>query len=151
MNYYTALQRGMDKRWDYTRRNDGVIQAIGYCRGWSEETSEALIKEYGEDRGEMFYRAQEERRANQSCYHDDGHETKEKAQECYKLYLLDNRLQLDGTMSGQKRQCEFDGCDVWTQKFAEVSASRMFVLCDEHRTREVVSGLFEVGDSMGSY
>ena len=124
MNYYTALQRETDSKWDYTRRNDGVIHAIGYCSGGDR---------------------------HEKC-HEGGHETKEEAQDCYKEYLLDNELRLEGhELANSKRLCECDGCVVWTSKMAPISPTRSFVLCDEHRTREVVSGLFSVGESMGSY
>ena len=124
MNYYTALQRETSKKWDYTRRNGDSIHAIGYCSG--------------ADRGDK--------------YHNDGHETEGEAQKCYKEYLLDKELRLEGhELADTKRMCEHDGCEVWTSKMAEISPTRSFILCDEHRTREVVSGLFSVGESMGSY
>lgn len=31
MNYYDARQRQDNKRWDYTRMNDGHISPVGYC------------------------------------------------------------------------------------------------------------------------
>ena len=124
MNYYTALQRKTDKKWDYTRRNGDSIHAIGYCSGAA--------------RGDE--------------YHEVGHETEGQARECYKQYLLDNELRLEGQeLADSRRMCECDGCEVWTGKMAAISPTRSFILCDEHRTREVVSGLFSVGDSMSSY
>lgn len=42
-------------------------------------------------------------------------------------------------------------CDAWTQGLADVGGTT-FVLCDQHRTREIVTELFgTVGDSFGTY
>lgn len=81
-------------------------------------------------------------------YHTDGHETKEEAYVCYTEYLLDQRLRLDLTDSNQQEKCVV--CEEWTQGRAEVD-HRMFVLCDEHRTKEEITKLFKCGDSFGSY
>ena len=152
MNYYEPLQRQTDKCWDYTQRRDGRTWPIGYCRGWTEDTRDELVKEYGEDRGEMFYKAQEERRAHQDCYHKDGHESSEEACECYKNYLLDHDVRLDGGGSvDTQHRGEVEGCDAWTQKSASVGPTRRWNLCDDHRNLETVRGLFTVYTSFGSY
>lgn len=83
--------------------------------------------------------------------HKDGHETAVGAQECYKQYLLDRHLKLDQRMPGQQRRCQVKGCDAWTQKYASIGVLRMFILCDTHRTLEVVSSRFSVGSSTSSY
>lgn len=31
MNYYDARQRESDKKWDYTKMNDGKVWPVGYC------------------------------------------------------------------------------------------------------------------------
>lgn len=122
MNYYEPLQRQTDKRWDYTRRNDGQIWAIGYCAGGQEDP-----------------------------YHEDGHETPEEACECYKNYLLDNQVKLDfGTTEDTQHRCEMEGCEEWTQKVAMVS-HRTYNLCDDHRNVESLRELVSVGVSFGSY
>lgn len=84
------------------------------------------------------------------CREDGGHETEQEARDCYKRYLLDNRLRLDGDLEHTQKKCEFAGCDCWTSRYAEVDM-RMFSLCDEHRTREVVEKFFSVGESISSY
>lgn len=151
MNYYEALQRQTDKRWDYTRRNDGHVIPVGYCRGWDESTREELVEQHGTDRGEMFHQAQEERRVHQDRYHDDGHETAEEACECYKRYLLDNRVNFEfGTTEDTQHRCEVEGCENWTQKVAMVD-HRTYNLCDEHRNMEALEGLVVVGSSVSSY
>lgn len=151
MNYYEALQRETDKRWDYTQRRDGRTWPIGYCRGWDESPREDLLEQYGEDRGEMIHRAQEERRPHQARYHENGHETSEEACECYKSYLLDQHVRLDGAQTvDTQHRCEVDGCDEWTQKLASVE-HRSFHLCDGHRNLETLRELVVVGKSFGSY
>jgi hypothetical protein len=151
MNYYEPLQRQTDRRWDYTQRRDGRTWPVGYCRGWDESTREALVEQYGEDRGEMFHQAQEERRPHRDRYHEEGHETSEEACECYKRYLLDNRVNLEfGTSEDTQHRCEYDGCETWTQKLAMVD-HRSYHLCDDHRNVESLRELVVVGTSMGSY
>ena len=80
-----------------------------------------------------------------------GHDTKEGAYEHQTQYVLDN-ARYDGTDSQSKRQCQAEGCDEWTQHFAEVGMASIFFLCDQHRNREVVAKLYgTVGDSFGSW
>lgn len=131
MNYYAARQREKTKKWDYTCRNDGQIWPVGYCAGRLVD-----VMKVPEDKREP--------------YHEDGHETAEEAQECYKRYVLDNDLRLDSKMSGQQRRCEADGCEEWTQGLATIRGGQMFVLCDEHRNRETVEGMFSVGEIWSS-
>ena len=151
MNYYEALQRQTDKRWDYTRRNDGHVTPVGYCRGWTEGTEEELVHRLGDDMGKMAHASQEERRDHQDRYHDDGHETAEEARECYKRYLLDNHVNLEfGTTRNTQQRCQVEGCENWTQTAAMVD-HRTYDLCDDHRNLEALEGLVAVGSSMGSY
>lgn len=85
------------------------------------------------------------------CVEHAPHATKDEAYMCWTNYLLTNRLRLDHTEQGVKRQCKVGGCEEWTQRCAEVD-SRIFHLCDEHRTPEVVRELFGVaGDAMASW
>lgn len=84
------------------------------------------------------------------CREDGGHETEREACECYKRHLLDNRLTLDGHADDQQRRCVVTGCGQWTSEYANVD-HRAFFLCDEHRTREVVEGLFTVDKSCSSW
>lgn len=132
MNHYAARQRESDKRWDYTCQNGTRIHPVGYCAGKLVD-----VMEIPEDEREP--------------YHEHGHDTPEAARECYKRYMLDSRLRLDGKMSDQKRMCEAEGCEEWTQGVARVGPMISFVLCDDHRTRETVETLYSVGDSWSSY
>lgn len=83
--------------------------------------------------------------------HRGTHETPEEAAVCYKNYLLDTQLNLDQTMANQKRECEVDGCGEWTQGVATIGPGISFVLCDGHRNRGTVEGMFSVGESWSSY
>lgn len=79
-----------------------------------------------------------------------GHDTKDGAYEHQTQYNLDH-ARYDGTLVGQRRKCEAEGCEEWTDRFAEVGYLQTYVLCDEHRNREVVVALYgSCGDSFGS-
>lgn len=114
VNFYSALQRRGDLRWDFTCNGS----AVGYCGG------EAHRRYHNGENGEKF--------------HDSGHETKAEAEACYHQYLLDNRLRF-GEMSGQQREC--GKCGAWTSGFAELGMSKMLFLCVDHRTKEIVAEL----------
>lgn len=79
-----------------------------------------------------------------------GHATPEDACACYKRYLLDNRLDLNRRMAAQQRPCQAAGCTRFTSGLASVDMM-VFVLCDEHRTRETVDKLFAVGETWSSW
>lgn len=124
MNYYVAKQRVEDKRWDYTCNN----HPVGYCRKYVEIDP----KLYGEHR-------QAEYAATAHKHHSDGHATEEEARKCYLEYLLDHKMRF-GQMSNQQKKCKI--CGEWTQGFAEMDCE-ILVLCDKHRTREIVETLVE--------
>jgi hypothetical protein len=83
------------------------------------------------------------------CVEHEGHATEQEAQDCYKRYLLDHRLNLDMTMNDTQRKCCI--CGEWTQKAAEIDNGQIWDLCDAHRNRETVEKLFSVGESISSY
>lgn len=152
MNYDGPRQKdlgnGTGGRWDYTRRNDHRIWPKGYCAGWRDLSPE--VYGLGED-SVAFKRDQERMEKFRAKYHNDGHATKEEACACYREYLLDQELRLDKQMSGQKRICQVEGCNEWTQGMAEVG-HEPFILCDQHRTREEVEKLFgDVGETFSSW
>jgi hypothetical protein len=119
MNYYQARQRNTSLRWDFTCKNDKRIWPVGYCSGKSD--------------GGPY----------DNKYHDDGHASAEEASECYRQYLLDNRLVFDeGEGSRTMRVCQYPGCDEFTSGMAEIEFC-VFYLCDSHRTREIVESMFE--------
>lgn len=112
MNYYEARQKEDGKLWHFTCKNGKRVWPVGYCTD------------------------------------DPGHGTREAANECYRQYQMDNRLQLYNIDSAQ-RKCqaviEVNNlgettrlCDIWTQKYSTVDHV-VYVLCDKHRTKEVVN------------
>ena len=130
MNYYEARQRQNDKRWDFTKMNDGQVMAVGYCRKWSEWPNEFK---------EKHKKSWEEYEARKDEHHADGHETREEAGECYKRYLLDTSLMFN-EMTDQQRKCVV--CEAWTSWYADVNHGAIYNLCDKHRNREEVEKLF---------
>lgn len=68
------------------------------------------------------------------CREHEPHATKEEACDCYRKWLLDNHLRLDGQEANAQHKCR--ECGEWTSGYA-VCDSTIVVLCDAHRTREV--------------
>ena len=85
------------------------------------------------------------------CLDHGGHETREGAEECYKLYMLDNHLHLDRKIGGDTlHKCKVKGCDEYTRGFASVGGYSIFILCDKHRTRGQVEALYVVSEAWES-
>lgn len=83
------------------------------------------------------------------CREHEPHATKEEAEDCYRGYLLDNRLRLDGKDANAQHKCR--ECGEWTSGLAECDLT-IVVLCDEHRTREIFEKYFpEVGQIISSW
>lgn len=82
------------------------------------------------------------------CADHGGHETQEDAELCYKAYLLDNELLLNRKISNQMLRCRV--CKKYTDGYARVGEYHMYVLCEEHMTREHVANLFQVYESWES-
>lgn len=75
------------------------------------------------------------------CATHEPHPTRKEAEECYKSYLLDHRLDLDATMGGGvHKPCEV--CKELTNKMALIDETA-HALCDQHRTKEQVSALIQ--------
>ena len=129
MNTYEPLQRLSDSRWDYTRNG----KATGYCQAF-EPFSDEFVKRFHISQTEI-----DKHNAHKDKYHADGHETKEECLECYKEYLLDHRLRLNG--QDASRQCKCEVCGEWTQRFADLG-SQILYLCDAHHSREEVAKIF---------
>lgn len=134
MNYYEPKQRAKDRRWDYTRNG----APTGYCREYRELDSKLFPISEAE---------KEEYRGTAHKHHTNGHANELEARECYKEYMLDHKLRLNGTMANEQRKCQV--CGEWTQKFAELGIS-IFTLCDKHNNREEVDKLFEPPDMIWS-
>lgn len=151
MNYYEPLQRQDTKRWDYTQSRDGRTWPIGYCRGWREESEDELVARLGDHMGRRAYEAQERRRAERERYHEDGHETRAEACDCYKQFVLDHYVNYEfGTSENTQHKCEFEGCEEWTQRAVMINHFTHH-LCDAHANRESLEKLYSVDTSFGSY
>lgn len=133
-------------KWHYTVMNDGVIWAEGYC---------SRYRECPDCRGRSMF-SPNPADACPTCENHGvievepcpGHDTPEEACEHMTQYLLENRLRLDGQYADTQYHCEV--CQAWTDRFAEVDG-HPYTLCDEHRTREIVTGLFgTVGSSIAT-
>lgn len=138
MNYYQALQRESDKRWDYTKTNDGRTRPTGYCAGWHEWQDLPVWS----DEENAHHRAEWEQKVvpYKAKYHSDGHAVAEEAVECYRQYELDQDLRLgirDETAQGKCAVCE-----EWTQLRAMVGMWQC-PLCEAHNNREEVEKLYE--------
>lgn len=138
MQYKAAQQRKADGRWDYT--SGGA--PTGYCHAPNDPAEyERLGIHVSEHELQLWEQFKDK-------YHTDGHATADEACECYKQFLLDNRLHLDNKQENQQSRCQV--CKEFTQGLATVGPYRMFILCDEHRTRETVTELLKVGESWES-
>lgn len=142
MNYYQPRQRESDGRWDYTRRNDDHIHAVGYCAGWREWKDMQFLVDpaYNE-----HLRRQHEAQTlpHKDKYHSDGHATPDEASECYKSYLMDQRLRLNLTDANSMQKCQV--CGKFTQLFAELDC-KAWRLCETHNHRQAVEAIFEAPD-----
>jgi len=69
-----------------------------------------------------------------------GHDTKEAAEECYRIYEIDNasfhKIDLDEDRRDQHQKCEI--CGKWTMSHARVGAMDDHALCPEHLNREAL-------------
>lgn len=85
------------------------------------------------------------------CAQHSGHASKEEAQDCYRMYLLDNYLQLRSMeIEGSQEPCRI--CGKMTNLVAEIATVTQYVLCEDHQTEEDVAKLFSsVGSIMSSY
>ena len=67
-----------------------------------------------------------------------GHETKEEAEECYRIYMIDNasyrNVQFDEDRRDQHHKCEI--CGIWTMCRAQVDPIEEHFLCPEHLNKE---------------
>ena len=142
MNYYKARQRKIDTRWDFTCCNDDNIYPVGYCHPY-EDLSQTQI---------WNMMSEEDRRNHvlfKDKYHSKGHDTAEEANQCYKQYLLDQRLRFY-TDPNSMKHCEI--CKVWTltRAWIKLGVGREYVLCPEHASAEYVKSLFEVAEFWSS-
>lgn len=138
MNYYSAMQRRSDNRWEYTCNS----RATGYCKEYSDPDTWQSVRKYMSDEEVEQIRSFKEK------YHNHAHETEKEACDCYKEYMLDHRLKLGMKDNNTQRKCE--NCKEWTQCMAGVGFYRMWNLCEKCQTREIISELYSVGESWES-
>jgi hypothetical protein len=134
MNYYAARQRQTDKKWDFTCRNDDYIRPVGYCDKYQEWWLD--FHKWGfhvNEHEKQLYQAHEHQ------HHTDGHTTADEARECYRRYLLDQRVRL-GMRFEQQSHCQV--CGEWTDMYAEVDHTP-FTLCKKHNTQKQLELLFK--------
>lgn len=181
MNYLDARERSDPQgvatgRFDMTSMNDGLVRPLGYCAGWpyegwgDDEVKEYVSRVYGEpEPGRPGYEFGQEQHAgfvaqtkaeiarlaiHQAKYHDDGHATADEAFACYRTFLLDNSLVLEGgTFFKAFYKCQAPGCGALTNVKSCISGAwgPVWSLCPEHRNRATVELLWPfIGPSMES-
>lgn len=144
MQYYAARQRE-DERWEFTCRHDAHVFPVGYCHAWVEpqlKPIEGMDGAYAWGPPPEIPVTKEwlERyTSHKHRYHDNGHPNKLEAANCYRDFLLDNRLVLHQEHADAQYQCAV--CGGWTQLFAEIE-NQTWVLCETHNNRLNVEKLF---------
>ncbi len=139
MNYYTAKQRKLDEKWDYTVNN----MPIGYCQEYKDPD------DYPDWLKKCMRQAEIDRiRSFKDKHHTHGHTTQEEACNCYKEYMLDNYLSVGREDSSSQHKCK--KCNEWTQGLAGVGGYHLWNLCEKHQTREIISEFYDVGESWES-
>lgn len=141
MNYYAAKQRQSDMKWDYTCSNNNFTQPIGYCSEYIDWTPE-LLSRLGVPYDHPSF---EKQRNFQHKHHNCGHETKQEARECYREYLLDQKLKLMCENAETQIRCKI--CGKWTNLYAEIETN-MWNLCEEHNNRKEIEKIFEAPDEI---
>ena len=150
MNYDKARQvdptadRSDAGKWRYTSGNHrsgthatgacSPYLTCGACNGWGSHwqehtrTHEPCVPCVGKGYQDL---------GDAAC---PGHDTAEEAYAHQTEYLLDHIR--CGQMSNQMLRCQAPECSAYSEHYAEVGQASMFILCDAHRTREVVAELF---------
>lgn len=136
MNYYEARQRESDQRWDYTCRNDNYTWAVGYCRAFEAWTKEKAA-EYGLP---VSSNALAKEASFAHKHHTDGHATPEKACDCYREYLLDQKASYLRSYVGTQYPCIV--CGIFSEFFASVGDTN-FDLCLQHNNSITVREHFK--------
>lgn len=146
MMHYVAHQRPDDK-WKYTV--NGV--PTGYCAGDFQTVWPAIRPMGYASSDEEYDRWREVVVPFASRYHSHGHATRAEAEECYKKFLLDQRMYVqDGSRATSLHRCRAAGCENYSGGYIRVGGYTLFILCTEHRNREVLEELFSVNESWES-
>lgn len=86
-----------------------------------------------------------------SQHPDAPHETEDDARRCYRDYQLAEQLRDAGEFSSWNR-CQAQDCEELTNGGMQLGGFELYILCPQHRTREIVAGLYGplAGDSWHS-
>lgn len=77
------------------------------------------------------------------CREHEPHATEDDARCCYRDYELNECLRLDGTVGHWNPCTAPSGCETLTNREAIIGGmGPSWLLCDEHRTKEVCAGLY---------
>lgn len=133
-----ARQRQGTGRWDFTSSRKDGASPIGYCAGYREFTGKDTFLHESQREIEN-----ERMRLVKDNYHTDGHATEEEAQECYKKYILDNKLRLNPEPNNPQQMLRCQICKEFTAGYASVGMTGIYYLCKEHCNREGVEKLYE--------
>jgi hypothetical protein len=109
--------------------NDGEIRAVGYCSPWQQ---------CPDCTGHGCEKCEERGIVKAHDYTEHVHATREEAEECFLRYLLDG--------ASEHQFMDWSGCEVCDEPTKMGLSTRgplgsPHVLCDEHRTPEILAGL----------
>lgn len=137
MNSYKARQR-KDKKWDYTCKHDGYVWPVGYCADFRAWTEQDEIK-YGKNPDAALAESFKHR------HHCEGHGTEEEACECFRQFMLDQRLGFRDDIENPEElhRCKAPGCNEMTSGEGSCDYSHWW-LCKSHRNRETVDKLLPI-------
>ena len=140
MKHYYARQQTDGYRWEFVVDDDGLIYSVGYCSGAPDFDDPALIESLGGKGSEAYrwYRFRVEPWI--SRYHKNGHDSKDEACACFRMYLLDYHTDFSVELG---QMCECMICAQPTHLGAMVYG-QAYVLCDQHRNRDELNGLMPV-------
>lgn len=178
MKYKRAAERNGDDGngsgvWDYISHHSNMkrVHRLGYCDGTPSTTREEFderMQQNGPNQAyedgwdspraerdkEMLERNRERVEEFGEKYHDDGHESKEAAEECYAEYVWDMQTEVvddpaehelhdldDVTANSRTPECEHDDCDQLMQgptvELELYMAPRWF-FCGTHCTEDII-------------
>lgn len=81
-----------------------------------------------------------------------GHKTADEANEHYKQYLLSTLSFSPQSETWPKYKCSVVGCQSEATSYANVEgATRNWLVCESHATRESIEAMLHVGESVSSY
>ena len=122
----------------YTVSHNEDVHPVGYCAGWTYDTP--APRWMGAGMEEMLRKERERALPFREKFHTNGHRSRDEACGCYRAFLLDLRTTYDGRFDDRQEKCL--ACHAWTQGYATVEGTEVFVLCDAHRDRGTLETLY---------